>query len=311
LSSFTLDSLPQFSHLRKIVTLPPNALIPDAIKVLTENKITAAPIVDQNDKPVAIVSVMDVMDHCLNNFTEEHLKREAKHTYDFFSLVIARKEIGTRKATEIQELGRLDPVSTIVNNNSSSLYDVVQLMAKNKTHRVLVLDEKGRIKNFITQSRILQFIPVIMDQLPDFRKSLRDLNLGYKKVHTVPLHSMAISAFQLMKEKRISAVGVVDGTKLIGNMSAADIKVLGYSMSFFQILGGTVAEYLSFIQQNALNSSRLNLVKCRESDTLEYVVKICNFHGVHRVYMVDDADKPIGVVSIADILAFCTQPPTH
>lgn len=85
-------------------------------------------------------------------------------------------------------------------------------MVEKGTHRVIVLDEqvcfpqgfvnnKGKLTNIITQSRIAQLLPFVADSSAKFKKSLKELNLGQKPVITVTESSSAISAFQLMRDK--------------------------------------------------------------------------------------------------------------
>lgn len=103
LQSLKLNALPSFAALQhgKIVTVPKDAKIPETLQTLITHKITAVPVVE-DDKPLAIVSMIELMNHFLNNFEEENLKREVKHTYDFFSLVISKKHVSQEKAADIK-----------------------------------------------------------------------------------------------------------------------------------------------------------------------------------------------------------------
>ena len=41
---------------------------------------------------------------------------------------------------------------------------------------------------------------------------------------------------------------------------------------------------------------------CKDSHTLEQVINLLADHSIHRVFVVDDAKKPIGVLHIHDCL---------
>lgn len=47
---------------------------------------------------------------------------------------------------------------------------------------------------------------------------------------------------------------------------------------------------------------------CRPHATLGEVVDSIIAHHYHRVYVVDDADRPVGIVTLSDILEFVTTP---
>jgi hypothetical protein len=47
-------------------------------------------------------SIMDVMEHVVNNFKEENIRRMEKHSFDYFSLLISKKVLDTESADSIQ-----------------------------------------------------------------------------------------------------------------------------------------------------------------------------------------------------------------
>jgi CBS domain-containing protein len=50
---------------------------------------------------------------------------------------------------------------------------------------------------------------------------------------------------------------------------------------------------------------------CHLSDSLESVVHKMNGSHVHRLYVVDDHNKPIGVVSMRDVIARLVKEPSN
>jgi len=311
----TLNSLPDFATLKQgVVTIPKSSSIPDALKTLIDHKITSVPVVEDNDpnKAIGLVSILDILNHFLNNFEAENIRREVKHTYDFFSLIISKKHVNQEKASEIKELGELDPIFTVHEKNATFM-DVAKTMTNHGSHRVLVVDEQGKLKNLITQSRAVQLLPFVMDALPMFKKSIKDLNIGFKEVYTVNEDDMSIAAFQKMRDKKISAVGVInDKGVLIGNISATDIKGLGYDLTFFGLLGVSVKEYLKNVSSTDLRShemrhNHINIIHVRETDKLETAVKLANYYRVHRVYVTNDEGKPVGLLALRDILQAALQ----
>jgi CBS domain-containing protein len=117
----------------------------------------------------------------------------------------------------------------------SSLYSVIELLAKHKVHRVPVIDLQGRVSNLLTQSSVLSYLAAHLDKLGSVtEQTVAELLLGHKDVITIGVNGRAIDAFKIMTDRGISAVGVVDEEgKLVGNISVRDIRVPAALFSLF------------------------------------------------------------------------------
>ncbi|CAG8841469.1 30931_t:CDS:1, partial [Gigaspora margarita] len=119
---------------------------------------------------------------------------------------------------------------------------------------------------------------------------------------------------------RLSSIAVVDNdSKLVDNLSASDIRFLtidnvvdGLLPGKYLLLFGSVI-YLSIITINYITVVREFLQKirshpkevaaCTEDTRLEEVMRSAVSIGVHRIWVKEkDTDKPIGVVSMSDML---------
>lgn len=49
-----------------------------------------------------MVSVLHLIDHMLNHYLEENIKKQMKHTFHFFSILIERKEMEKRTINHIK-----------------------------------------------------------------------------------------------------------------------------------------------------------------------------------------------------------------
>jgi len=193
-------------------------------------------------------------------------------------------------------------------------------MVESQARRVLVHNHTtGKLTGLITQSRLLEFVGTIQNSISEASCTVEQLNLGFKDVASVHENSMTINAFKLMKDKKISAVAVVDDEgKLVGNISSNDLKLVGNDLTYFTYLARSVREYISWVNSAELLKSPLRnqsllqtqksekdpfLVNCTKSNTLGFVIRTLNHYRVHRMYIVDDACRPIGVISIHDVLA--------
>jgi len=188
-------------------------------------------------------------------------------------------------------------------------------MITKKTHRVLVCSSKGELINLITQSRVMQFFPGIIEGSPSCKKTIKELGLGEKSVITVNFNESAYCAFKTMVDRRVSGLAVVDDWGcLVGNISISDFKLCGYDSRFWDLLGKSVNEYMKEVLAKPEVNIRTRVlyslttkevmpaVKCYEDDSLQVVVKLFSFYGVHRLFVVDSQRKPIGVITLSDLL---------
>jgi len=130
----------------------------------------------------------------------------------------------------------------------------------------------------------------------------------------------------------VTGVAVVDDTgKLKGNLSLRDLKAMSTDGRFFWRLYQTVDNYLTKLKKEVkgklvplllewswsytpsfdyrLEGQRPKRVQsCKASDTLEHAINLLADHSIHRVYVVDDAKKPIGVVTLKDVLCEILAP---
>jgi len=125
-----------------------------------------------------------------------------------------------------------------------------------------------------------------------------------ENVFSVHEDAMAIDAFRLMVEKEVSAVAIVntDG-KLTGTLSLRDLKAMSVDGRLFWRLYQTVKNYLVKVQRETAPGARpRHLITCSPTETIEATInKLTEFH-IHRVFIVDAAHKPVGVISLKDIL---------
>ena len=134
-----------------------------------------------------------------------------------------------------------------------------------------------------------------------------------------------IDCFYEMERANVQAVAIVDdGTDvLVGNLSESDIATL--SPDAFGAYALPVGEFLvhthgitptipprddrvysptstAYGVALAREGGRL-VVSCESTATVGEVLELMHTRACHRVWVVDDARRPVGVISLADILA--------
>jgi len=108
---------------------------------------------------------------------------------------------------------------------------------------------------------------------------------------------MLMEAFTEIKSKGVTGIGVFDQLgRLIGNISASDLKVIGWdkNLSGFSKLGMSIKEFFDLHQRE--------LIRVSPKTTLKTVLKQLVSTHAHRTYVTDSLGKPIGIISLVDLL---------
>jgi len=290
----------------KLITASTTDSLGTAFKKLCDNGIMAVPVVDPKGSIKGTLSIFDIICNLHDNFDQAAIKDSVKRTYDFFSLVIAQKELSSKAISTIDQIGDLDPV--IMMDDDKNLYDVVQMMVMLKGRRVLIQNRESQaLMGQISQYGLLEFL---WNSKTDMKTSFWDMkiydipNLISKNVITVKLMSPIYEAFKTMRKQKICACGIVDDNtgKLVGNVSAADVKLLGSDLSFFQALAFTVNEYTKLEMEKTGRKDEVIAIKEGRNVTVGEVVQKLLKHRIHRLYITDAHDKPVGVISMTDII---------
>jgi CBS-domain-containing membrane protein len=114
---------------------------------------------------------------------------------------------------------------------------------------------------------------------------------------SITIHDQALIAFKKIHQDGVSAVAVVgDDGRLVGEVSAADLRGLNRER-----LSDLTKPVIMF-----LKSSKGDLTKpltCHGKFTLSQVMAGIIRSKAHRVWVVDEDDVPIGVITLSDILS--------
>ena len=148
-----------------------------------------------------------------------------------------------------------------------------------------------------------------------------------KKLVAVPPMTPAIEAFARMCEERVSGVGVLDDRgSLIANLSVSDVRCI--QPEHFGILGLPAAEFLALLHGTSYAGfsgagtppdvasnpffAKMNeggfrktgpyLVTATPETTFRELLRSFLTHGVHRVYVCEENNKPVDVVTLTDAL---------
>jgi len=252
---------------------------------LTKNKITAAPVFDKkSNKFIGIIDMKDFAEYILwllGSTSENKLKHIPSTTMELANVCKENPFI---------------PVS-----EDSSVGHLLKEFSSRGLHRMPVVSkgDPAHLQAMVSQSTIVQWLSENKKELgPYSTKSVMDLHVGgvgtTKGVVKVVKQTTVMEAFTDLKKYKIYGLAVVDDDgQLIGNISVSDLQ---YSIEEqLDNFAGTAEDFIK-------KELHQKPITCKPTDTLVEVIDLLAQAKLHRVYVVDSQNKPIGVITLTDII---------
>mmetsp|Transcript_30582 Transcript_30582/g.56524 ORF Transcript_30582/g.56524 Transcript_30582/m.56524 type:complete len:378 (-) Transcript_30582:221-1354(-) len=304
----------------------------EAATLLWENNVMGAPVYDAKAKTyVGMFDARDILScvtaahrefllmgghHNPGEDTSRPLDVELHHKtqIELMAKALQHIKIDTKPpapgAVTVPYLAARNPMVTFFTKHGS-LLEICQVLTDRHKHRVPITDSSSGTPvctGMISQSGLVAFIaskcpPGSMDE------KMTDAGLPFRKdVVKVADDESAATAFELLDSTRLSGIAVVDEDgKLIGNTSARDIKnaVMDAGRTGMDM---NILSYLAKVRQSqVVKNDKYPSCHVHDDATVGHVVNLLAKTGFHRVFVVDDDMKPVGVVSVADIIKFFTK----
>jgi CBS domain-containing protein len=282
----------------------------DAANVLYENSILGAPVWDEETHKYC--GFFDMRDFLSAVIAASLIK----DTDDYNTAMVREMDENIKhdKAMKVpctlKYLASRNPVFSC--GPDTSLEEICKLLSAPLCRRVLICaEEKGaRSTNMVTRTAIMKFLS---EHVPrhDLRETLDEAGLSYRKeVVQVEDSVPARKAFELIDSKGIYALAVVDeeGT-LLANTSARDIKLAAMDKGR-AAMDLDILSYLAAVRQAAPaqgGNERYPASHVHEDSTVGHVLNLLVKTGYHRVFVVNEELRPIGVISQQDILRFIVE----
>jgi CBS domain-containing protein len=118
-------------------------------------------------------------------------------------------------------------------------------------------------------------------------------------------------AFDVMLEAGVSSVPVVDGSgAMVTILSFSDVKEFGYMKADEAkfALSQPVLWFLSPRKDGTVTALPMPPITVAANDAISTVIEVMVASNVHQVYIVDEARRPIGVVSMIELLGLLISP---
>jgi len=257
--------------------------------------ILAAPVFDRSTRKfIGLVDIIDLVAYALCIFTDSAVKDTPVKLTDF--TVKYFKDGSTHNPW--------CPVFT-----KAPLTSLIDIFAKSKIHRVPLTNDDGKVVGLISQSRVLQFLFDNQALLP-----MSALEAPVSRAMTTPVKSChetcrTADAFSKLIDEAISGIAVVDDSgRLTGYLSANHLK--GASLGNDQWNDFYLPVKVFIANCNAKYKAKATGPVClRPSDTVGEALRLLHSLRLHRLWIIDSESKPVGVLSLSDIINFVDEQP--
>jgi len=294
-----------------------------ALGTIATDKISSVPVMSASDttKCVGFVDMMDLLSATITLLESDNI---GKH----WSKVAARKSRVTSNETEedsmlelaeellmnsisaqaLADISCMDVFVTIP--SEMNILDAGEELAHPRHQRLAVVNESHKFMGVITQSGFVEYMTSeYTEELQLSQRKVGSLTLR-SKLHTVKEDASAFSAFKMMMEEKTNSLAVVNASgKLVDVISASDLMLWTEWIAVGEVLRFSDISAMKLNVERYLEESRSQReigkrtpLTCTKTSSLEEVTSDMLFHHVHQLFIVDEANIPLGVVTYADII---------
>ncbi|KPJ09020.1 5'-AMP-activated protein kinase subunit gamma-2 [Papilio machaon] len=274
----------------KLVVFDIQLLAKKAFFALVSNGVRAAPLWDsQKGKFVGMLTITDFIKILQMNYMHSGVAMEELENHSLYTWRDILKDHDK-------------PLVSITPDDS--LFDAIYTIIHNKIHRLPVIDPAtGDVLYIITHKRILRFLFLYINELPKPRyvnSLLRDLDIGtMDNIETATEDTTIIEALHKFVNRRVSALPVVDNEGRLKDIYAKFDVINLAAKRTYNNLDVTIKE-----ANKHRNEWFEGVYKCKLDETLYDIMKRIVRAEVHRLVVVDDEDKVIGIISLSDLLSY-------
>ncbi|XP_050087599.1 uncharacterized protein LOC126572389 [Anopheles aquasalis] len=280
----------------KLVVFDTQLLVKKAFYALVYNGVRAAPLWDsQRQEFIGMLTITDFIKILKMYYKSPNASMDEleEHKLDTWRKVLLE---------ECKKLVSIGP--------DASLYDAIKMLVHNRIHRLPVIDPAtGNVLYILTHKRILRFLFLYINELPKpsyMQKTLREVRIGsYDKIETATEDTSIITALYKFVDRRVSALPMVDAEGRLTDIYAKfDVINLAAEKTYNDL-------DVSLKKANEHRNAWFEGVqRCKLDETLFTIMERIVRAEVHRLVVVDEEEKVIGIISLSDILLYLVLRPS-
>ncbi|ESO04915.1 hypothetical protein HELRODRAFT_150377, partial [Helobdella robusta] len=274
----------------KLVILDTQLSVKKAFHALNDNRIHAAPLWDTTKQDfIGLLTITHFIQVLLRCYKD--------------NMILANPQ-QQQQQQQLQQQQQ-QPTFMTYSEPKDSMYDVVMRLLSNKIHRVPIVDTlAGNILYMLTLKRILRYLYLFFSHYnlphPSFMKqTLAETNIGtYQNLAMIRTGSKLIEALEMMMERRVSALPIVDeGMKLVGMFNKSLLMCLESEEAYADL---DIPIGLIFNEKVGIT---LEMTKtCMKCERMDVIIERMVKGEVHRLVVVDVFGRVDGILSCSDVM---------
>jgi len=291
------------SYWRGIITVSSDDTVRAAFEKLVKNNILSAPVRsggdgvhgDQNNTYHGFVDMLDLVDFVVRSLRISD-DRDLQTVTDVQNRLNEFQE--TLNDANVNDLlvhaSHRGSMSCFSVPDGITLFSVLDMLASSGSYRIPILNTFKKVVNVITLSMMLRYIQERLDLLPEAirNKTVKEFVGNQQEVHVIRDDTRAIFACQLMSEKRLNSVAVVNQEgQIVETFSVKDLRGIGLDAHHIWRLFMPVVAYKKK-QSDLFPAFPNTLVTVSLNDTFETVLSLFVANKVHNVWVVDGHKHP-------------------
>eukprot|EP01118_Nematostelium_gracile_P019596 TRINITY_DN913_c0_g1_i1.p1 TRINITY_DN913_c0_g1~~TRINITY_DN913_c0_g1_i1.p1 ORF type:complete len:345 (-),score=81.03 TRINITY_DN913_c0_g1_i1:82-1056(-) len=280
-----------------IVSVEKKDSVTDGFKKLIENQILSVPLYDERHHQYT--AFLDMLDF-VHAIVGTGIGLGSGSVGDLMS---GSEQLKKQNCGQVADVSMRNPWYPV--GSEASLGMALRLMVDHGVHRIPILSPDGLLASVVTQSQLVRELYNRLSLFDIGDKTIEQLQIGIKEVLTIHQDQKAIEAFDLIFKNKVTGVAVVDDAgRLIGNISATDMRNIGADINYVSRVFHPTIDYLKL----GPNGAEIKKPYCVQlSATLGETMEILVNTKTHRIYIVDKNDTPIGVISLGDVLGLFVE----
>ncbi|QPG76246.1 AMP-activated serine/threonine-protein kinase regulatory subunit [Brettanomyces nanus] len=277
----------------RVIVFETSLLVKRALNILLQNSIVSAPLWNSKTSRFAGLLTSNDFINVIQYYSQNPTQFQFIDNLTLDGLRDVEKAVGTPS------------LETVSIHPFKPLYDACVKMIQSSARRIPLIDEDENthreiVVSVLTQYRILKFVSMNCKETKILLQPLHELNMGTTtNISAAKLETPVMEVINLMIQKSISSVPIVDEQdKLINAYEAVDVLTL--------IKGGLYADLTLSVGEALLKRSEdfEGVYTCTLNDSVFAISETIRKARVHRLFIVDDDGKLLGVLTLSDILRY-------
>jgi len=262
----------------------------ETVKLLTENSILSLPVLSKSEgqvECVGFISVFELMLFLLDSI--DKFLSGGQQNVDALNTNL--------RMTDVCSI--LDQKDAWVSYKvSDNLLKPLEHFSKDVHRAPVWSDAKQDLVGILSQSDIVQFLNTYkQDASLTSAMNSKVSELGYtSEIFTASSKESVFNTMKMMRDKKLLAIPLVnEKQEILGCLSATDLKTL--TIVNWPRVFDDAQDFL-----RRFHSDSMTPLTVTEESTFSEVLGKMSHNKVHRLYVVDNKNHPIGVVTMTDVM---------